>query len=72
MILSGEKKLLTLQELRPIAVPTLPELSVKAMYSEFAKRDAVATYLPPKLAKGKSLDKQYFWNVVSTVSPGEV
>ena len=72
MILSGEKKLLTLKELRTISVPAHPELAVHKLYTEFASRAAIAVYMPPKLCKGRSLDKSYFWNVVNTLSPSEV
>ena len=50
----------------------LPELSVKTLYAEYAERPEIKPYLPPKLYKGRSCDKSYFWNVVNTVTEGEV
>ena len=68
----GEKKLLTMAELKPIAVPPHPELAVCTLYEEYANRAALAALMPPKIAKGRQLDKQYFWNCVNTMYPGEV
>ena len=72
MILTGEKKLLSMKELRPIAVPNHPELAVTKLYQEFASRTVIAVYMPPKICKGRQLDKEYFWNIVNTVCPGEI
>ena len=72
MILTGEKLLLSKSQVKPVDVGHYPELSVKAMYEDFAKRPEVAPYLPPKLHKGRQCDKEYFWNVVNTLFEEEV
>ena len=72
MILNGEKKLLTMKQLKPIETGHYPELAVVKLYEEFSKRDLVKPYLPPKLTKGKMLDKRYFFNVVNTLYEGEL
>ena len=66
MILSGEKKLLLKADVKWVDVGHYPEISVKSLYAEFAEREEVKPYLPPKINKGRQCDKQYFWNVVST------
>ena len=37
------------------------------MYDDFGKREAIKAYLPPKINKGRQLDKEYFWNIVNTL-----
>jgi len=66
MILAGEKKLLKLSELKPVEVGHYPELCVKRLYAEFADRPTVKPYMPPKLQKGKTCDRRYFFNVIHT------
>ena len=49
-----------------------PELSVKALYAEYAERPEIKPFLPPKVNKGRSCDKTYFWNVINSVTSQEV
>ena len=49
-----------------------PELAVKTLYAEYEERPEIKPYLPPKVNKGQTCDKSYFWNVVNTVTAGEV
>ena len=72
MILTGEKKLLPLAELKPVEVGNFPEVSVKQMYKDFSDRDTVKMFMPPKVFKGKGLDKTYFFNVVNTLHEEEL
>ena len=72
MIFAGEKKLLKLSQLKPVNVGNYPELSVKKLYTEFATRKTVEPYMPPKLMKGRQIDKVYFWNCVHTLHPEEL
>ena len=57
---------------KPVDAGCYPELSVKTLYAEYAERPEIQPYLPPKINKGRSCDKSYFWNVVNTVTEGEV
>ena len=57
MILSGEKKLLQKNVVKPVDVGNYPEVSVKALYKEFADRPEILPYMPPKINKGRSCDK---------------
>lgn len=72
MVLSGEKKLLPKADVKWVDVGHYPEISVKALYKEFAERPEVNIYLPPKINKGRQCDKQYFWNVVNTICNQEL
>ena len=72
MILSGEKKLLALKQLKSVNVGHYLELSVKKLYEDFANRDSVRPYMPPKVGKGKTINKTYFWNVVNTLHEEEL
>ena len=56
----------------PFNVGHYPKISVKSLYDEFAKRPEVEPYMPPKVHKGRTLDKKYFWDVVGTLFPDEV
>ena len=53
MILSGEKKLLPKADVKWVDVGHYPEISVKALYAEFAEREDIKVYLPPKINKGR-------------------
>ena len=57
---------MSLNDLRPVNCGHWPEVSVKGLYKEFAERPEIPPYLPPKLNKGRTLDKTYFFNIVST------
>ena len=49
-----------------------PEVSVKALYADYAERPAIKPYLPPKLHKGRQCDKDYFFTIVNSICEGEV
>ena len=53
MILNGEKKLLPKVDVQWVDVGHYPEVSVKALYAEFAQREDIKVYLPPKINKGR-------------------
>ena len=66
MVLRGEKKFIPLKDLQPVNVGCYPELAIKKLYHDFADRAELAPYFPPKLQKGRFVQKQYFWDVVHT------
>ena len=53
MNLRREKKLLTKADVKWVDVGHYPEISVKALYAEFAEREDIKVYLPPKINKGR-------------------
>ena len=72
MILGGEKKLMLKSDINPVDVGNFPELSIKAMYEDFSERPEVKPYMPPKINKGRQVEKEYFWNIVNTLFEDEV
>jgi hypothetical protein len=71
-ILSGEKELMKMSEVRFCNPPAFDEISVKAMYDKAIKRPNMAKYFPTKYAKGRSCCKEYFYNIWNTVHPNDV
>ena len=49
-----------------MAVGHYPEVSVKVLYPEYTDRVEISQYLPPKICKGRTLDKSYFFNIMNT------
>ena len=45
---------------------------MKNLYAEFAQREAVKPYMPPKVTKSKQVDKEYFFNIVNTLYEEEL
>ena len=66
LVIRGDKKFCTLLELKPVSVGNFPELSVKALWDEFSKREALKPYLPPKVYKDRYVDKSYFFDILNT------
>ena len=56
-ILSNEKQLLLLEEVKFIRMPKYEELSVKALYPQVIADDKVKRFLPDSSQKSKPLDK---------------
>ena len=52
--------------MRSVAVGHYPEVSVKALYEEYKDRPEVKPYWPPKVSKGRTLNKEYFFNIMNT------
>ena len=53
MILSGEKRLMSLNDVKSVSVGHFPEVSVKGLYEEYSKRPEIKLYLPNELPKGR-------------------
>ena len=53
MILSGEKRLMSLNDVKSVSVGHFPEVSVKDLYEEYSKRPEIKLYLPNELQKGR-------------------
>ena len=61
-----------MSELKQVDAGHFPEVSVKGLYTEFSERPDIKPYMPPKINKGRSCEKKYFWNVVNTFFEEEV
>ena len=66
MVISGEKKLVPRKELKTIEVGNYEEVSVKRLWPEYCDRAEVKDYFPPKMMKGRMLQKEYFFNILNT------
>ena len=49
-----------------MAVGHYPEVSVKALWPKYNDRKEVRDYLPSKICKGRTIDRNYFFNVLNT------
>ena len=47
-------------------------MSVKNLYDEYGTRPDIKIHIPDKLHKGKSMEKEYFFNIVNTLFPEEL
>ena len=50
-------------------MPQYEELSVKALYPQFAKDPIFMSYFPDKYPKDKGPPREYFFNTMNTVHP---
>ena len=72
LILAGKKKLFKRGDVTFITVHKFNEISVCALYSKMLERDEMKPYFPEKFPKGRSCDKEYFFNIAATVFPEEI
>ena len=66
-LLTEEKKLLGLHEVRHVQVPRYDELSVKTFWPLMHPDAAFMQYLPDPTKDGRLPEREYFWNVLHTV-----
>ena len=71
-ILSGEKRLMKLDDVKQVNVGNYNEISVKHLYKDFSTRPEMKLYLPDKLSKGRQMDKEYFFNIANTLYTEEL
>ena len=53
-------------------MPAFAEIGVKHIYEKAMKLPGLSDYFPSKMAKGRTIDKVYFYNVFNTIYPDEV
>ena len=68
-VFSGQKHLLKKSQVQEIRVPKYEELSVKALYPQFAKDAAMMQYFPDEYPEGKGPPRDYFFNILNTLHP---
>ena len=61
-----------LSELKPVDAGHSPEVSVKGLYEDFANRPEIKKYMPSKVYKGRMLNKEYLFNIVSSLTNQEL
>lgn len=71
-MLSEEKKLMPLSDVKLVTVPTYDELSVKNMWPHMQKISEFMQYLPDKIPKQRQPSREYFFNIMHTLNPGYV
>ena len=71
-VLSGQKKLLKMQDVRFVNPPSYDEIGVKALYSKVIQEDGMKDYFPSKYPKGLQCDKSYFYNIWNTLYQDQV
>jgi len=71
-VLTGEKALLKMTEVRFINPPAFDEIGIKALYDEALKMQGKTKYFPDKYAKSRQCDRSYFYNVLNSLYPEEV
>ena len=59
-----------MSEVRFINVPKYPELGVRNIMALVKDDDILARYLPDNYQKKRTLDRDWFSNIVNTVYPG--
>ena len=53
-------------------MPAFPEIGYKHIYEKAMKLPGLSDYFPSKMAKGRTIDKVYFYNVFNNIYPDEV
>ena len=57
-----------LSDVKFIHVPLYDELAVVRIWPMMRDDKKFMLYMPSKLPKGRTVDRQYFWNVLNTVN----
>lgn len=68
-ILTDQKSLLRLDQVKRVSVPQFDELSVIKLWPMLQSDEKFMRYFPKKLAKGRVPDREYFFNLVNTFQP---
>ena len=71
-MLSGEKKLMPLSEVKLVTVPAYDELSVKNLYSHMTNIAEFMQYMPDKVPKQRTVSRCYFFNIMHSINPSYV
>ena len=71
-VFEKKKDLLENHEVRHIKWPCLEEISVKRMWPEFCQREECKKYFPDSLPVGRTIDKDYFFNVLNSTLHDEL
>ena len=64
-----KKLLLALDEVQWVTVPKYDELSVSNVMETLKHDENLLLYLPDNMPKGKTPDREYFFNVLNTLYP---
>ena len=68
-VLSEQKTLLRLNQVKRIYVPLYDELAVLKLWPMMQSDEQLMRHFPSKMARGRVPDREYFFNVVNTFHP---
>lgn len=71
-VLTEEKRLMPISDVRFINVPMYDELSVKRMWPDMKNSPDFMRFFPDKLPIGRLPDRDYFFNMLNTCNPAYV
>ena len=71
-ILSGDKKLLKMSEVRFCNPPAFDEIAVKHLYENVVASPMMAELFPDEYPKGRQCCRAYMFNCWNTLHPGDV
>ena len=63
----GKKKLLGLNEVKRVNVPTYDELSVVNLWPDMRNDEMFMLFFPDRFPKGRLPDRSYFFDIMNTV-----
>jgi hypothetical protein len=66
MVLTEEKALLQLDQVKTINVPLYDEISVLRLWPMMQSDDKIMLHFPNKMCKGRAPDRVYFFNILNT------
>lgn len=72
LVLSGQKDLLKMNEVRFINPPAFDEIGVKNLYDKVVSLPKMDRYFPSKYPKGRQCCRSYMYNVWNTLHPDDV
>ena len=67
-VLTEEKELMKLEDIKMVQVPNYDELSVKNLWPHMQKIDAFMKFFPDKIPKGRLPSREYFFNIMNTIN----
>ena len=67
--MTEEKSFLKRSDLKTIDVPLYDELSVKQLLPKVESNSNLMKFMPDKLPKGKTINREYFFNVMNSLYP---
>ena len=68
-VFTEEKKLMKMGDVVNINVPLYQELNVADVLEVFKDHEELKRHLPDRLAKGRQIDRTYFFTVLNTLEP---
>ena len=71
-IFTEEKKLMKVGDIVQVNVPLYQELNVADVLDMFKDHKELMLYLPDRLAKGRQIDRTYFFAVLNTLEPDKL